>query len=87
MNTRNPNTHELKCHEEFYEAVISGHKTFEIRKNDRGFQAGDLLLLRETDNKGIEYTGRFSEHLVTYMTTYNQNYNYVVMAIKPTNGE
>src|SRR3954470_11426726 len=39
--------HELKCWPEFYKALVSGEKTFELRKNDRGFRVGDVLWLRE----------------------------------------
>ena len=39
--------HELKCHPEFFAALASGVKTFEIRKNDRGFKVGDLIALNE----------------------------------------
>ena len=33
--------HELKCWPEYFEAVISGAKTFEVRKNDRDFAVRD----------------------------------------------
>ena len=39
--------HTLKCWTEFFEAIQDGRKTFEIRKNDRGFQVDDLLILQE----------------------------------------
>jgi hypothetical protein len=43
--------HELKTLPGFFEAVLSGEKTFEARKNDRMFQKGDQLWLREYDYK------------------------------------
>jgi len=43
--------HELKIRPQFYEYVVSGRKTFEYRKNDRGFQPGDIVVLREWDPK------------------------------------
>lgn len=49
-------THELKTLPQFFEAVKSGDKTFEVRFNDRDFKVGDFLLLQEfTPSDG--YTG------------------------------
>jgi hypothetical protein len=39
--------HELKTSPEYFKAVRDGIKTFEVRKNDRGFSVGDILVLRE----------------------------------------
>lgn len=42
-------THELKIWPQFFEAVKSGVKTFELRVNDREFQTGDMVRLVEWD--------------------------------------
>jgi hypothetical protein len=48
-------THYLKVLPEFFEAILKGDKTFEVRKNDRDYKRGDLLYLQEWDG---EFTGR-----------------------------
>lgn len=40
-------THYLKTLPVYFDAVQRGDKTFEIRKNDRDFQTGDMLVLLE----------------------------------------
>ena len=42
--------HELKTYPKYFKETIEGNKLFEIRKNDRNFQIGDVLLLKEWDN-------------------------------------
>lgn len=57
--------HELKIHPQFYQRVADGSKTFEVRNNDRGFQMGDTVTLKEwdpqpknpTDKIPLGYTG------------------------------
>lgn len=39
--------HVLKCWPESFSALLSGKKKYEIRKNDRGYQVGDILRLIE----------------------------------------
>lgn len=38
--------HELKVATEYFNALASGDKNFEVRRDDRGFQKGDTLVLR-----------------------------------------
>lgn len=57
--------HKLKIRPEYFKAVLSGEKKFEIRKNDRDFNVGDYLVLREyTENA---YTGKQAIFKVTYI--------------------
>ena len=49
--------HQLKIIPDHFHDVISGRKTFEVRRNDRDFHAGDLLALNEYDAV-FGYTGR-----------------------------
>ena len=49
--------HRLKIWPEYFEGVVLRMKTFEVRKNDRGFKRGDLVLLEEfSPERG--YTGK-----------------------------
>jgi hypothetical protein len=75
--------HELKTWPEFYERVASSVKTFEIRKNDRGFAAGDTLILMEFDPAHDAYTGRVMARDVSYVTDFAQQPGYVVMGLVP----
>ncbi len=45
--------HELKLREEYWEAVMGGMKSFEIRNNDRGFQKGDQVVFKKVDKLGV----------------------------------
>ncbi|RGG17644.1 DUF3850 domain-containing protein [Ruminococcus sp. AF26-25AA] len=87
-------THDLKLSIEFCDAVLSGEKTFEVRKNDRGFQTGDLIRFIPTDGTSYRSSdGTVREHAKheisghTYKITYILNgwgikNGYVVMGIK-----
>lgn len=57
--------HDLKILPIYFEAVALGIKTFEVRKDDRPYQVGDTLLLREYGNG--EFTGKKLKAKVTYI--------------------
>lgn len=61
--------HELKTWPMYFDAIVDGTKTFELRRADRDFTIGDTLWLREwqPDFKGDYYTGREVEVEVTYV--------------------
>lgn len=60
-------THKLKTVQPHFDAVASGAKRAEIRKNDRGFEVGDVLVLREYDPATDAFTGRFVEVRITHV--------------------
>jgi hypothetical protein len=66
--------HELKAWPQPFEAVRDGSKLHEVRHDDRGFEVGDVLHLREfdptylTDYQHKRYTGRALRRRVTHKT-------------------
>lgn len=77
--------HKLKTDQGPFEALLSGRKTFEVRKNDRNFQVGDELWLFEHDPKAkIPATGRYVHKTIEYMLSgpqYGIPDNYAILGI------
>ena len=76
--------HYLKCETEYYQAVERGDKTFELRKNDRNYQVGDLLHLKETVN-GVYTERQLKPKEVVYILEggkYGLEEGYVIMQLK-----
>lgn len=77
--------HKLRIMSEYYEAILLGKKTFEVRKDDRPFSQGDTLLLQECVTPyGCGYTGREMTVEVTYILR-DSDYvkdGYCILAIK-----
>lgn len=75
--------HELKTWPAFYDAMLSGDKPFEARFNDRSFQKGDTLHLREWNPDTKEYTGRSCHKRVTYILSgWGVQAGHVVMGLR-----
>jgi hypothetical protein len=85
--------HDLKCWPDYFDAILAGTKKFELRKNDRGFNVGDVLLLHEWNPATGKYTDRFSLQRVTYMLEHSPDFGcaatfgllagHVIMSIIP----
>lgn len=60
--------HELKTLPLVFAHLLAGHKTHEIRKNDRGFEMADVLVLKEFDPVSQKYTGRQLTRIVNYIS-------------------
>ena len=87
-------THELKTWGSYWDAVSSGEKVFEVRRDDRGFQKGDVLHLvrmrQNYDGKWVEDRDhnngrRVLVRKISYVLTGGQlgiEPGYVVMGLK-----
>lgn len=60
-------THRLKCWPEYFRLVKLGLKKFEIRKNDRNYQAGHRILQQAWDPVKKLYTGEECLMKVTHV--------------------
>lgn len=45
-------THRLKVLIKYADAIMIGAKTFEVRKNDRGYEVGDKIVFDVVTNEG-----------------------------------
>lgn len=83
--------HELKTWPEYFRALRRGVKPFEIRNDDRNFQVGDILVLREWEPDLEEYSGEVIEREVTYVTRnaylFGLRHGFVVMGVTPIDSE
>lgn len=60
-------THDLKTWPVYFAALRDGTKTFELRRDDRDFEVGDALRLREWNPQDEQYTGRVEFRDVAYI--------------------
>jgi len=58
---------EKKCWPEYFESILSGEKTFDVRISDWKCNVGDILVLKEWDPKTKNFTGRKIEKMITYI--------------------
>lgn len=74
-------THKLKILPQFFKEAKNGRKYFEIRKNDRDYQVGDFIVLKEHD--GLIYSGRQLTGRITFITDFQQQEGYIVFGWMP----
>ncbi len=78
--------HKLKTWPEYFDQVQKGIKTFEIRRDDRGFEIGDQLELMEYDQELNTFTGAVCKRRITCIIQGGQfglNKGFVAMGIEP----
>jgi hypothetical protein len=79
---------DLKIVQPHFDDVASGRKKAELRKDDRDFAVGDMLILREWT--GTEYTGRKISATITHILKdcgFGLAEGYVILSIKLRGGE
>ena len=78
--------HYLKTWPEAFNAVWSGIKRYEIRKNDRHYECDDHLVLQEYFPEVDSFSGREIECVVTWMSagTWGLPADLCVMSIEIT---
>lgn len=73
-------THFIKIEPKYFLHVINKTKKFEIRKNDRKYTIGDIVVLQEYERETNSYTGRTAIIEVTYITSFMQKRNIVIFS-------
>ncbi len=86
--------HQLKCDPDAFIKITTGFKLVELRENDRGFEAEDYILLRQTrwnatamkedpNDKKLEYTGRhILLKIIHVQSGYGLKDGYVALSIR-----
>ncbi len=79
--------HKIKCWPVYFEAIVSGEKTFEVRKDDRNYAVGDVLRIHEWDDERQKFTGREEDRTVVYKMNggkFGVQEGYCVLGIQET---
>lgn len=83
-------THYVKCWPAYYDATARGDKPFDVRKDDRAYQAGDTLCLQKFDPSGEGYQVDQQEKVITFVLRGGQfgiEPGYVVLGLAPLPNE
>ena len=79
-------THNLKIRLTFADAILRGDKTFEIRKNDRGFQKHDEVVFDVVDDYGrhLQHGLNHRRYRINYVLNgWGLGADYCVFSIEP----
>lgn len=62
--------YEIKSWPQFFQPIVDGAKKHDMRdKTERDYQVGDILRLCEYDPFGGQYTGRYQDVKITFITS------------------
>lgn len=75
--------HDLKIEKKYYDRILSGEKTFEIRYNDRDYQTGDQLKLNMIPKNGERCDNKPILKEIAYIHSgLGMQDNYIVIGLK-----
>lgn len=60
-------THEVRSWPDYFSGLRDGGRNCDVRFDDRNYAVGDLLRIREYDDKKGTYTGREVTRRITYI--------------------
>lgn len=60
--------HEIKCDTKYFVRLKDGSKTAELRFNDRDYQVGDMLIIRQDDYDASSCDVKFRQELYYRIT-------------------
>jgi hypothetical protein len=80
--------HNLKINQCYLCHILEGKKTFEVRKNDRDFQVGDVIHFLPLEDENYDAYGlrcQIPDYLINYILSdfSGLQQNYVCLAIAP----
>lgn len=78
--------HDLKIFEKYFQPVVDGSKRSEVRLNDRNYQIGDTITLREgvpdaAEEGGFKYTGEEVSAVITFIDDFGCQHGYVSLSL------
>lgn len=83
---------EKKTWPKYFQDVLDGKKTFDVRLSDSNYETGDTLVFKEWDPERGKYTGREVEKKIGYILKTKDNdfwnkediekYGYTVMGLE-----
>lgn len=77
--------HTLKIQQCYLIHILEGTKTFEVRKNDRDYQVGDVisfLPIEDSNYQVYEIRHTLPEFRISYVTNFGCQDGFVVLGIK-----
>lgn len=78
--------HNLKIYPEYGIAILNKTKTFELRKNDRNFQVGDLIVFSCPLDAAINERLQEKTYIITYILEnfpeFGLDPDYCILALK-----